>query len=132
MHPDPATFLPISADDLRRRGWTEIDILLVTGDAYVDHPSYGAAVIGRLLESRGYRVGIIAQPDWRSLGDFTVLGRPRLFAGITSGNVDSMVANHTAAGKPRQCLAKGGFADGAFRRSRRGQAARAARTTPVG
>jgi len=102
MQPDPTTFLPISANDLERRSWAELDVLLITGDAYVDHPSYGAAVIGRLLESRGYRVGLIAQPDWRSLADFTVLGRPRLFVGITSGNVDSMVANHTAAGKPRR------------------------------
>jgi uncharacterized radical SAM protein YgiQ len=101
-HPDNTAFLPFSAADMRRRGWSELDVLLITGDAYVDHPSYGVAVIGRLLESRGYRVGIVAQPDWRSPAGFAALGRPRLFVGITSGNVDSMVANYTASGKPRR------------------------------
>ena len=83
-------------EEMRRKGWSEIDVLLVTGDAYVDHPSYGTAVIGRLLESRGYRVGIIAQPDWHKQDDFLRLGRPRLCACVTAGNVDSMVANYTA------------------------------------
>jgi uncharacterized radical SAM protein YgiQ len=101
-NPDAIQFLPLSPRDLERRGWSELDVLLITGDAYVDHPAYGAAVIGRLLESRGLRVGVIAQPDWKGLGDFTALGRPRLFVGITAGNVDSMVANYTAAGKPRR------------------------------
>ena len=95
-------FLPVSRADMRRRGWDELDIILITGDAYVDHPAYGVAVIGRVLLSRGYRVGIIAQPDWRSEADFTRLGRPRLFFGITSGNVDSMVANYTANKRPRK------------------------------
>lgn len=84
------------------RGWTELDIILISGDAYVDHPSYGAAVIGRVLESAGYRVGIIAQPDWKSTKDFMRFGMPKLFFGITSGNVDSMVANYTASKKPRR------------------------------
>lgn len=84
------------------RGWEQLDVVLITGDAYVDHPSYGVAVIGRCLESKGYRVGIIAQPDWRNAEDFKKLGRPRLFFGITSGNVDSMVANYTANKKPRR------------------------------
>lgn len=78
------------------RGWSELDIIIVTGDAYVDHPSYGAAVIGRYLESSGFKVGVIAQPDWRTADDFKKLGRPRLFFGITSGNVDSMIANYSA------------------------------------
>ena len=95
-------FLPTSREEMRERGWEELDVLLLTGDAYVDHPSFGAALIGRLLESLGYRVGILAQPDWRTLSDFQALGRPSLFAGITSGNVDSMVANYTANRRPRR------------------------------
>ncbi len=94
-------FLPTSKRDLTRRGWEELDIILVTGDAYVDHPSYGAAVIGRVLESAGFRVGIIAQPDWQSVDDFKALGRPRLFFGVTAGNLDSMIANYTANKKVR-------------------------------
>jgi len=85
-----------------QRGWDNLDVILITGDAYVDHPSYGAAVIGRVLEKAGYTVGIIAQPDWRSKEDFMQLGRPRLFFGITAGNLDSMVAHYTANKKPRK------------------------------
>ncbi len=95
-------FLPASKRDMETRGWEQLDVILITGDAYVDHPSYGVAVIGRLLESKGYKVGVIAQPDWRDAEDFKKLGRPRLFFGITSGNVDSMVANYTANKKPRR------------------------------
>jgi len=98
----PTDFLPVSMDDLKRRGWDAPDIILVTGDAYVDHPSYGVALIGRFLESKGFRVGVIAQPDWRNTADFLTLGRPRLFVGITSGNVDSMVACYTANRIPRR------------------------------
>lgn len=94
-------FLPVSQDDMHKHGWDELDVILVTGDAYVDHPSYGAAIVGRVLEDAGFRVGIIAQPDWRSVDDFRRLGRPRLFFGITAGNIDSMVANYTANKKPR-------------------------------
>lgn len=94
-------FLPISKSDLNERGWDSVDIIIVTGDAYVDHHSYGASVIGRILESAGYRVGIIAQPDPSSKADFMKLGRPRLFFGVTAGNLDSMVANYTAGLKPR-------------------------------
>ncbi|MEI8349643.1 MAG: YgiQ family radical SAM protein [Candidatus Omnitrophota bacterium] len=94
-------FLPISAQDIKKRGWKELDIILITGDAYVDHPSYGTAVISRVLEREGYKVGIISQPNWRSKDDFARLGRPRLFFGITSGNTDSMVANYTANKKLR-------------------------------
>ena len=89
-------FLPITPDDAKARGWDELDVIIVTGDAYVDHPSYGAAVLGRVLESEGYRVGIIAQPDWTSLKDFKRLGRPKLFFGVTAGNLDSMLANYTS------------------------------------
>jgi len=94
--------LPMSRAEMQARGWDCLDVLLVSGDAYVDHPSFGTAVIGRLLESLGYRVGVIAQPDWRGVADFQTLGRPRLFAGITSGNVDSMVANYTANRRRRR------------------------------
>jgi len=86
----------MSPEEMARRGWDALDVLLVTGDAYVDHPSFGAAVVGRLLEAQGYRVGIVAQPDWRSTRDVARLGRPRLFAGVTSGCMDSMVNHYTA------------------------------------
>ncbi len=99
---DRKKFLPISKQDLAERGWTECDIILVTGDAYVDHPSYGTAMIGRVLEDAGYKVGVIAQPDWKTSVDFLALGRPRLFFGITAGNLDSMVSNYTASKKPRR------------------------------
>lgn len=88
--------------ELTARGWARCDVILVTGDAYVDHPSYGVALIGRLLESRGWRVGMVAQPDWRNLDDFTQLGAPRLFFGVTGGNVDSLVANYSAGKRRRK------------------------------
>ncbi len=94
-------FLPISREDMKARNWDQVDFVIISGDAYVDHPSFGAALIGRLLESEGYRVGIIAQPDWNKSEDFTVFGRPRLAFLISSGNMDSMVMHYTAAGKPR-------------------------------
>lgn len=97
-----APFLPMFYHEMEKLGWRELDVLLVTGDAYVDHPSYGTALIGRLLESRGYKVGIIAQPDWNKADDFTRLGRPRLCAMVTAGNVDSMVANYTANKRRRR------------------------------
>ena len=89
------SFLPISKEDLRERGWDELDIILITGDAYVDHPSFGAAVIGRVLEGAGFKVGIISQPDWKTSDDFLKLGKPKLFFGITAGNLDSILANYT-------------------------------------
>lgn len=95
-------FLPISFKETKNRGWNVFDIILITGDAYVDHPSYGTAVIGRVLEKAGYRVGIIPQPDWKNTADFKRLGRPNLFFGITAGNMDSMVANYTANKRPRK------------------------------
>ncbi|MGM9592262.1 MAG: YgiQ family radical SAM protein, partial [Oscillospiraceae bacterium] len=94
-------FLPVSRDEMHERGWWWYDFLLVTGDAYVDHPSFGAAVIGRTLEAEGYRVAVLAQPDWHSAQDFAAFGRPRLGVLIGAGNLDSMVAHYTAAKKRR-------------------------------
>ncbi|MCQ4864981.1 YgiQ family radical SAM protein [Pseudoflavonifractor phocaeensis] len=94
-------FLPVSKADMAERGWEEYDFLLITGDAYVDHPSFGSAIISRLLEREGYRVAILAQPDWRRPQSFTALGRPRLGVLISSGNIDSMVAHYTVAKKRR-------------------------------
>lgn len=88
-------FLPICKKDLKERGWQELDIILVTGDAYVDHPSYGTAVIGRVLEDSGFKVGVIAQPDWKRPDDFLKLGKPKLFFGVTAGNLDSILSNYT-------------------------------------
>jgi uncharacterized radical SAM protein YgiQ len=95
------SFLPMFPDEMKARGYDELDVLIISGDAYVDHPSYGTAVIGRILEDQGYKVGIIAQPDWRHADDFKRLGRPRLCVCITSGNVDSMVAHYTANKRKR-------------------------------
>jgi uncharacterized radical SAM protein YgiQ len=92
----PAPFLPMSREEMDLLGWDSCDIILVTGDAYVDHPSFGMAVIGRVLEAQGFRVGIIAQPDWHDSEDFARLGRPNLYFGITAGNMDSMVNRYTA------------------------------------
>ena len=94
-------FLPVSREDMRGRGWYYYDFLLVTGDAYVDHPSFGAAVIGRVLENAGYRVAVLAQPSFKNASAFEDMGRPRYAAMITAGNLDSMVAHYTAAKKPR-------------------------------
>jgi len=91
-----APFLPMSRAEMTALGWDACDIVLVTGDAYVDHPSFGMAIIGRLLEAQGFRVGIIAQPDWQSAEPFKALGKPKLFFGVTGGNMDSMVNRYTA------------------------------------
>ena len=91
-----APFLPMTRAEMDELGWDECDIILVTGDAYIDHPSFGMAVIGRLLEAQGFRVGILAQPDWQSAEPFRALGRPKLFFGVTGGNMDSMVNRYTA------------------------------------
>jgi uncharacterized radical SAM protein YgiQ len=96
-----APFLPMSRAEMDALGWDSCDIILVTGDAYVDHPSFGMAIIGRLLEAQGFRVGIIAQPDWHSKTAFEALGRPNLFFGVTAGNMDSMINRYTAERKPR-------------------------------
>jgi uncharacterized radical SAM protein YgiQ len=92
----PATFLPTSRAEMAALGWQQCDIIIVTGDAYVDHPSFGMAIIGRVLEAQGFKVGIIAQPDWHSTKDFEALGAPRLFFGVTGGNMDSMVNRYTS------------------------------------
>ena len=91
-----APFLPMTRAEMDDLGWDSCDIILVTGDAYIDHPSFGMAIIGRLLESHGFRVGIISQPDWRDPTDFRRLGKPNLFYGVTSGNMDSMVNRYTS------------------------------------
>ena len=97
-----AHFLPITLEEVKRLGWEQVDVVLVTGDAYVDHPSFGTAVIGRTLEAAGYKVAIIPQPNWRDdLRDFRKFGRPRLFFGVTSGAMDSMVNHYTAARRLR-------------------------------
>lgn len=97
----PAPFLPMSRKEMEALGWDSCDVILVTGDAYVDHPSFGMAVIGRTLEAQGFRVGIIAQPDWHSADAFKALGKPNLFWGVTAGNMDSMINRYTADRKLR-------------------------------
>ncbi len=96
-----ARFLPMSRSEMEALGWDSCDIIIVTGDAYVDHPSFGMAVIGRMLEQQGFRVGIIAQPDWHSADAFKALGQPNLFFGVTAGNMDSMINRYTADRKIR-------------------------------
>ncbi len=96
-----APFLPMSRAEMDALGWDSCDVILVTGDAYVDHPSFGMALVGRLLEAQGFRVGILAQPDWQSAEPFKALGRPNLFFGVTAGNMDSMVNRYTADRKIR-------------------------------
>ena len=95
-------FLPISQEDINARGWEQIDFLFISGDAYVDHPSFGPAVICRVLEAQGYKVALLCQPDWRKLKNFEVLGKPRLAVLISGGNLDSMLCHYTAAKKPRK------------------------------
>ncbi len=97
----PAPFLPMSRAEMEQLGWDSCDIIIVTGDAYVDHPSFGMAVIGRTLEAQGFRVGIIAQPDWNSADAFKALGKPNLFFGVAAGNMDSMINRYTADRKIR-------------------------------
>ena len=94
-------FLPVSADDVKERNWSSVDFVYVTGDAYVDHPSFGVAIISRVLEAEGFRVAILSQPDYKSCEDFKRFGRPRLGFLVTSGNIDSMVAHYTVAKKRR-------------------------------
>jgi uncharacterized radical SAM protein YgiQ len=94
-------FLPTTREEMKWRGWDELDVLLVSGDAYVDHPTFGIPCLGRWLEKLGLRVGIISQPKWNDTSDFLVMGRPRLFVGVSSGTVDSMINNYTANKKKR-------------------------------
>ena len=95
-------FLPVSKEDMLARDWYWYDFLIITGDAYVDHPTFGPAIISRLLEKEGYRVAVLAQPDWRDVSSFTALGRPRLGVMLSAGNLDSMVAHYTVAKRRRQ------------------------------
>jgi radical SAM superfamily enzyme YgiQ (UPF0313 family) len=95
-------FLPTTREEMTPLGWSALDVILVTGDAYIDSPFIGVAVIGKILVRHGFRVGIIAQPDLQSAHDITRLGEPALFWGITGGSIDSMVANRTASGKRRK------------------------------
>lgn len=94
-------FLPITKQEIEQLGWDVPDFVLVTGDAYVDHPTFGVAIISRLLESYGYKIAILAQPDWRTDRDFTRFGQPKLGFMVTAGNIDSMVAHYTAARRKR-------------------------------
>ncbi|KEY59583.1 YgiQ family radical SAM protein [Serratia sp. DD3] len=97
----PAPFLPMSREEMEQLGWDSCDVIIISGDAYVDHPSFGMAIIGRMLEAQGFRVGIIAQPDWSNKDDFMRLGKPNLFFGVTAGNMDSMINRYTADRKLR-------------------------------
>ncbi|HEX2689866.1 MAG TPA: YgiQ family radical SAM protein, partial [Kofleriaceae bacterium] len=96
-----APFLPTTRAEMDELGWESCDIVLVTGDAYIDHPSFGMALVGRLLESHGFRVGILDQPSWRSAEPFRALGRPNVMWGVTAGNMDSMVNRYTSDRKIR-------------------------------
>ena len=95
-------FLPVTMEEMKERGWEQADFVYVCGDAYVDHPSFGAAIICRVLESKGYKVAFIAQPDWNKKEEFMRFGRPRLGFLVSSGNIDSMVNHYSVAKKRRQ------------------------------
>src|SRR5687768_16230512 len=99
--PPQLTALPMSLEDAKKRGWDEVDVVIVTGDAYIDHPSFAMAILGRVLEAAGFRVGIVSQPDWRRVDDWRRFGRPRLLFGISAGNMDSMINHYTANKKVR-------------------------------
>ena len=100
-------FIPTTQEEVRKRGWKELDVVFVSGDAYIDHPAFGVPLLARWLESHGFRVGIISQPDWRSKEPFMALGRPLLFFAVSAGAMDSMVAHYTPARKLRQgCSAR--------------------------
>ncbi|MBV9945233.1 MAG: hypothetical protein JOZ69_00105, partial [Myxococcales bacterium] len=90
--PEASACLPTTRVEMEARGWDELDVLIVTGDAYVDHPAFGPVLVARFLEGRGYRVGIVAQPRWTTPEDVGRMGRPRLFVGISAGNLDSMLS----------------------------------------
>ena len=98
---DRSLFLPVNREDVKARNWSEVDFVYVTGDAYVDHPSFGVAIISRVLEAEGFRVAILSQPDYKSTEDFKRFGRPRLGFLVTGGNIDSMVAHYTVSKKRR-------------------------------
>ena len=106
--------LPATPEEVRARGWREVDVVLVTGDAFVDHPSFGAAAVARALESEGFRTAVLPRPDWKDPAAFRRFGRPRLFFGVTGGNLDSLVANRNAwkARRPQDDYAPGGIPGG--------------------
>ena len=93
----PGGFLPLNGDEMHKRGWDEVDFIYVSGDAYVDHPSFGAAIITRVLESEGFRVGFLSQPDWHSASAFTEFGRPRFGFFVSSGNIDILRQKNAGA-----------------------------------
>ena len=99
---DKPSYIPLTPEEVKARGWNELDVIIISGDAYVDHPSFGTAIIARHLEKNGFKVGIIAQPDWKKKDDFLKLGNPRLCYAITAGNMDSLVSNRTSLKKPRK------------------------------
>ena len=96
------SFLPINAKECKNRGWDAVDFVYVTGDAYVDHPSFGVSIISRVLENEGFKVAVLSQPNWKNDRDFIQFGKPRLGFLVTAGNIDSMVAHYTAAKKIRR------------------------------
>ena len=96
---DRTAFLPVNSDDVKARNWSEVDFVYVTGDSYVDHPSFGVSIISRVLEAEGFRIAILSQPDYKSCEDFKRFGRPRLGFLVTGGNIDSMVAHYTVSQK---------------------------------
>jgi radical SAM superfamily enzyme YgiQ (UPF0313 family) len=99
---DIKSFLPVTKKEIELRGWDFVDVVLISGDAYIDHPSFGTSIIGRIIEESGFRVAVLPQPNWQDdLRDFKKFGRPRLFFGITSGSMDSMVNHYTAAKRLR-------------------------------
>ena len=94
-------FLPTTRQEMQWKGWSELDVLLINGDAYVDHPSFAMAILGRMLEAAGFRVAILSQPDWRTCEPWRQFGRPRLFFGVSAGNMDSLINHYTANKKVR-------------------------------
>src|SRR4051812_7148464 len=96
-----APLAPTTAAEMRTRGWDAVDVVFVTGDAYVDHPSFAMAILARVLEAAGFRVAVLSQPDWRSVEPWRTFGRPRLFFGVSAGNMDSMINHYTANKKVR-------------------------------
>ena len=101
FHASASRPLPMSVEEVRERGWDEVDVVFVTGDAYIDHPSFAMAILGRVLDDAGYRVAIISQPDWQSCDAWRKFGKPRLFFAISAGNMDSMINHYTANRKVR-------------------------------
>src|ERR1043166_2109010 len=99
---DSRLFIPTTPEEVRERGWDAVDVVIVSGDAYVDHPAFGTAIVARLLEKNGFRVAILTQPDWRSAESFKIFGRPLLYFGVSAGVLDSMVNHYTGNRKIRR------------------------------